>query len=1188
MSTKRFKFVSPGVFLNEIDNSRVPAVLDAVGPTIIGRTRKGPGMIPLTVNSMAEYVEVFGEPVPGGRSDEVYRDGNLVSPQYAGFAAQAFLRNSGPINVVRLLGTKDTNATAAGVAGWKLQGSRTFSTHNGQAKGLPSSTDSAVYGLYLFSTGGIDPRQGYRQGGAGTYNTVAATSKTTLTGTLAAVWYMENSAIILSGNLARLDADATSARLQGSTQGATFTITVTHEANTLEADDRITITTSKNSTIILNCNLNTPTAGAVDSLSGNQTINFDRQGLADAGSTNEHIAASIADVLKKHDEVQDATSTAGGVVTVTMSNEGTTTVAASNTTGNAMAVSAVSTAAAADRVNAAVTGSNVLVESTNAGTFEFVAYVYDKGSDQNADADVAAKNERTSGITAGRKVVFNFDRNSDKYIRKVFNTNPMLLNSETTQDDAVEKYWLGETFDRFVKDHHGRGSDNKLHQGVLGTPAAGGLCAALIPLHAQSDNPYDDRTVSHQDSVTNWIVSQDVTADSNGYQVNKMQKLFKFCGINDGGWNTRHTKISITDLKLGTEVDPYGTFTVLVRRIDDNDGRQVVLERFSQCSLNPNSKNYIARKVGDQYREWDEADGRYRIYGEFPNQSSLFRVETHQDLQGGVLDPSLLPFGFYGAPRIKTGVFQTNSAQKDSVGLRGHAMCEASDVAIDIDGTYSGGFRPIGGHTGVNSFGIFGLPAGATGSLLYPTLPLRLTSSAEGLSNPKKSCFGVSTYRSPTDTRFDESFYDTTRRLGRAYVSTDKSTATTNAEISQYFSLDDLIAFSKTGSAPDISGLAQGGLLAKDIGGFVYVSGSRRTGVSYTAINSSYKELVKSGFANFTVPVYGGFDGFDVKEKDPVSNQAMSGDETTSYEIATLKRALDTVADPEVIEMNALVAPGITNTRITNQMIRVCEDRADALAIIDIEDGGYIPDTEAKTSFKTRIQDSKPREAIANLEQRGLNSSYACAFYPWVKVVDSFSDQQLWAPPSVAALGTFASTEASSELWFAPAGFTRGGLSEGAAGIPVLAVSQRVSSKERDELYEANINPIAQFPAEGIVVFGQKTLQVTPSALDRINVRRLMIFVKKEISRIAARLLFEQNVQATWDRFRGQVEPFLDSVKSRFGLTDFKVILDSTTTTPDLIDRNIMYAKIFLKPARSIEFIAIDFVITNSGASFEE
>jgi phage tail sheath protein FI len=120
------------------------------------------------------------------------------------------------------------------------------------------------------------------------------------------------------------------------------------------------------------------------------------------------------------------------------------------------------------------------------------------------------------------------------------------------------------------------------------------------------------------------------------------------------------------------------------------------------------------------------------------------------------------------------------------------------------------------------------------------------------------------------------------------------------------------------------------------------------------------------------------------------------------------------------------------------------------------------------------------------------------------------------------------------------------------------------------------------------VIFGQKTLQTTPSALDRINVRRLMIYVKKEISRISNLLLFDQNVQSTWDRFTGQVVPFLNSIRMRLGLEDFKVILDQTTTTPDLIDRNIMYAKIFLKPARSIEFIAIDFVITSTGASFED
>ena len=180
------------------------------------------------------------------------------------------------------------------------------------------------------------------------------------------------------------------------------------------------------------------------------------------------------------------------------------------------------------------------------------------------------------------------------------------------------------------------------------------------------------------------------------------------------------------------------------------------------------------------------------------------------------------------------------------------------------------------------------------------------------------------------------------------------------------------------------------------------------------------------------------------------------------------------------------------------------------------------------------------------------------------------------------------SSQRKTEVWFAPAGFTSGGLTEGAAGIPVLNVRHRLNSKERDLLYEANINPIAQFPAEGIVVFGQKTLQVTQSALDRINVRRLMIFIKKQVSRMAATVIFDQNVQTTWSRFTSRVKPFLASVQSRFGLTEFRVILDETTTTPELIDRNIMYAKILLKPARAIEFIAIDFVITDSGASFDD
>ena len=149
-------------------------------------------------------------------------------------------------------------------------------------------------------------------------------------------------------------------------------------------------------------------------------------------------------------------------------------------------------------------------------------------------------------------------------------------------------------------------------------------------------------------------------------------------------------------------------------------------------------------------------------------------------------------------------------------------------------------------------------------------------------------------------------------------------------------------------------------------------------------------------------------------------------------------------------------------------------------------------------------------------------------------------------------------------------------------------MAHKLTRKNRDDLYSANINPIAKFPAEGIVIFGQKTLQVTPSALDRINVRRLMIFVKKRISQAAATLLFDPNVQTTWNRFVSSVTPILADIKTNFGLSDFKLVLDETTTTPELVDRNIMYARIFLKPTRAIEYIAIDFNITRTGASFDD
>jgi phage tail sheath protein FI len=248
----------------------------------------------------------------------------------------------------------------------------------------------------------------------------------------------------------------------------------------------------------------------------------------------------------------------------------------------------------------------------------------------------------------------------------------------------------------------------------------------------------------------------------------------------------------------------------------------------------------------------------------------------------------------------------------------------------------------------------------------------------------------------------------------------------------------------------------------------------------------------------------------------------------------------------------------------------------------------YVPAHETYNSNKKDRIATTPGAAATALKDRRLDSSYGCTFYPWVQTRDQQTGRLIWIPPTVAMAGVLASSQAKSDVWFAPAGFNRGGLTDGAAGIPVTGITERLSAKNRDILYEARINPIASFPSSGIVVFGQKTLQERQSALDRINVRRLVIYLKKQISILSTQVLFEQNVQATWNRFKALIEPFLANVKVQFGITDYRLILDESTTTPDLIDQNILYAKIMIKPARAIEYIAIDFVVASTGASFDD
>ena len=967
MSASKFKFVSPGIFINEIDNSERPRLPGAVGPVIIGRSEKGPGMRPVKVESFSDFLEVFGAPIAGGSADDVSRNGNYTAPTYAAFAAQAYLRNSNPITFVRLLGEQHTSATGDGVAGWTTT-----------APTAAAAGNQGAYGIFLFNKNGS-----YTGGGA-------------LVGCLAGVLYIAGT---------------------------------TSEFRIVPAG-------------------------------------------TDTGAVGYPNGRSVA---PKSSMAQAIISTAGG-------------------------------------------------------NFDFVLRDEDPGS-----------------VVKTFKI--NFDKSSGNYIRKVLNTNPTLTNSSITPASALERYWLGPTFERNIDS---MGLDT----------TAGNMAVAIVPLHGNGVNAGAFSTTATP-GATPWAFSQFTGANTNtspiiaagkaaltetaGSELS-VTKLFRLVGLHSGEWESRNLKVSVQDVKQSTtDYEKYGTFSIVVRQSSDTDANPKIIERFSGLNLNPDSPDYIARRLGDMKSEWDYTERRYIEQGSFVNNSSYFRVEVSEQVTSG-LASGLLPMGFYGPLKFNDIKLPAGAASKGIVRDNVDASIIDGSDAIVHEGFNAAGDQDVG-------------PANfRCDQIVLPSHPLRASAADSKLKDPTDAYFGIEAHYSGSSRQADD--------YGHLCIPVPdgKDISHSTMQYSFLFTLQDLEAGTS---------------------GAAYTAGSYAGASSIDAAGSTF-DVLASGYDRFTMPVIGGFDGVDVAEQDPFRNSLLSGGtEINNYAYNSVRRAIDSVSDEEVVECNIITAPGLTDPSLTSHMIDVCERRGDALAIVDIEND-YIPVHESSDASDASSRNPSVSSAVASLKTRGINSSYGAAYFPFVKVRDDASGKVIDCPASVVALGTMGSSARKTELWFAPAGFTRGGLSTGSAGLPVTGVRLRLTSKERDKLYEHNINPIASFPSEGIVIFGQKTLQATPSALDRINVRRLMIFLKREVSRMAATVLFDQNVKTTWARFSSKVEPFLASVRTRFGLSEYRLVLDETTTTAELVDRNVMYAKILLKPARSIEYIAIDFVITDSGASFSE
>ncbi len=320
------------------------------------------------------------------------------------------------------------------------------------------------------------------------------------------------------------------------------------------------------------------------------------------------------------------------------------------------------------------------------------------------------------------------------------------------------------------------------------------------------------------------------------------------------------------------------------------------------------------------------------------------------------------------------------------------------------------------------------------------------------------------------------------------------------------------------------------------------------------------QKLPNSGSGSFDGGTGGNLDGNPLFGKN-ITSTNIQGLDTTDY-----TNAITLMKNKEEYKFKTLVVPGLNqqnHSTTINTIIENTTGRGDSFFIADLVPYG------SNTSTVTG-------------EAGEIDTSFAAAYWPWAQVRSSELGRNVWCPASVVIPGVYSKNDAVAAPWFAPAGLTRGGITN------VTKVEKKLSKAVRDTLYSNKVNPLATFPSQGIVVFGQKTLQTAASALDRVNVRRLLLDVKDTINGFSKSIVFEQNTQQTRDRFVRQATPYLESLVQRQGLYAFQIKVDGQLNTPDIIDENKLVGQVFLQPTKTAEFIVLDFVLTPTGASFTD
>jgi hypothetical protein len=651
-----------------------------------------------------------------------------------------------------------------------------------------------------------------------------------------------------------------------------------------------------------------------------------------------------------------------------------------------------------------------------------------------------------------------------------------------------------------------------------------GLSCNLIPLNSArsgSTTSIGNYLERYQTPETPWIVSE--------VRGNTVYELFKFKTISDGNSANREVKISLSNMSFVN-----GTFDVLVRDFYDTDQNPTVIEKFSQCSMNPSLNNFIGNKVGT-------------TDGEYPLKSKFVMVEVNPDAPS-----DSLPCGFEGyvtreysgatyfkspyliyktkydipgevifEPPFNTPVGVGYSLTSNGDNLRRTFLGVSDKIGIDID------FMDYKG--GVNSGSL--CTTEDFPSWTYKTRGFHMDKEASAItissefvtSGTPEFFVGVGTFQSEPTVQTDPYFKTFSRKF---------------------------------------TVVPAGGFDGWDI-----YRESRTNTDSFILGGSSYQ---KGACSN---PRYPNASGQGMFKSITVDQNSVDYANTDYYAYLL---GMQSMANPEALNINVFVTPGIdyvNNLLLVNQAINIAEiDRADSV---------YITTTPDFQMFVPSASDQEdafyPQTAVDNLIDSAIDSNYTATYYPWILTRDSVTNTQLYIPPTAEVTRNLALTDNIAFPWFATAGYTRG-LVNG------VKARRKLSQEDRDVLYEGRINPIATFSDVGTVIWGNKTLQIAQSALDRLNVRRLLLQARKLISAVSVRLLFEQNDDIVRQQFLDSVNPILDSIRRDRGLYDFRV---TVRNTPEDLDNNRLVGSIYIKPTRALEFIDITFYITPTGASFE-